>query len=118
MILRYMNKFFWNHVVNEKIVDVISQLLETKDIKLYGNQLLMKNPEVGSEIYWHQDSASWMDIFPRDLITAWTTLDDSTSEDGCLKFIPGSRKFGTLGLDSDSRERKMERFLPLLKFKQ
>ncbi len=112
------DQIFWNHVVNEKIVDVISQLLETKDIKLYGDQLFMKNPEVGSEIYWHQDSASWTDIFPRDLITAWTALDDSTLENGCLKFIPGSHRFGTLGLDSDSRERKMERFLPLLKFKQ
>ena len=46
------DQIFWNHVVNEKIVDVISQLLETEDIKLYGDQLFMKNPEVGSEIYF------------------------------------------------------------------
>ena len=109
---------FWKHVINEKIVDVVSQLLETNDIKLYGDQLFMKNPEVGSEIYWHQDSASWKDIFPKDLITAWTALDNATLENGCLKFIPGSHRFGTLGLDCDSREGKMEKFLPLLNFNQ
>lgn len=112
------DQIFWKHVINEKIVDIVSQLLETSDIKLYGDQLFMKNPEVGSEIYWHQDSASWKDIFPKDLITAWTALDNSTLENGCLKFIPGSHRFGTLGLDCDSREKKMEKFLPLLNFKQ
>ena len=112
------DQIFWKHVVNDKIVDVVAQLLETNDIKLYGDQLFMKNPEVGSEIYWHQDSASWKDIFPKDLITAWTALDNSNLENGCLKFIPGSHRFGTLGLDSDSREQKMEKFLPLLNFKQ
>ena len=112
------DQIFWKHVVNDKIVDVVAQLLETNDIKLYGDQLFMKNPEVGSEIYWHQDSASWKDIFPKDLITAWTALDNSNLENGCLKFIPGSHRFGTLGLDSDSREQKMEKFLPLLKFNQ
>lgn len=112
------DQIFWKHVVNDKIVDVVAQLLETNDIKLYGDQLFMKNPEVGSEIYWHQDSASWKDIFPKDLITAWTALDNSNLENGCLKFIPGSHRFGTLGLDNDSREQKMEKFLPLLDFKQ
>ena len=52
----------WEHIANPKIVDVVADLLGTDDIKLYGDQLFMKPPEVGSAQAWHQDSASWRDI--------------------------------------------------------
>ena len=101
---------FWKHVVNKKIVSIISELLITKDIKLYGDQLFMKPPKIGSEIYWHQDSASWKDIFPHDLITAWTAIDESKESNGCLQFIPGTHRIGILGNDSESRFDKMKKF--------
>ena len=51
----------WAHVVNPKVVDIIAELLGTDDIKMYGDQLFMKAPEVGTAQGWHQDSASWRD---------------------------------------------------------
>ena len=38
---------------------------------------------VGSAIPWHQDSYSWMEISPRDLISCWTSMDNATIENGC-----------------------------------
>ena len=61
-----------------------------------GDQLFMKAPTTGSAQAWHQDSASWRDIFPMDLVTAWTAIDDATLKNGCLHFIPGTHRWGML----------------------
>ena len=42
----------WSHVTNPKIVDVIADLLDTDDIKLYGDQLFMKAPKTGTAKGW------------------------------------------------------------------
>ncbi|MFP6645700.1 MAG: phytanoyl-CoA dioxygenase family protein [Candidatus Latescibacterota bacterium] len=73
----------WRHACHPRIVDIVASLLGTEDIKMYGDQLFMKAPETGTEQPWHQDSASWRDILPMDLVTAWTALDDATTENGC-----------------------------------
>ena len=86
----------WQHATNTKIVDIIADLLDTDDIKLYSDQLFMKAPETGSAQPWHQDSASWRDIFPMDLVSAWTAIDDATPENGCLEFAVGTHRWGVL----------------------
>eukprot|EP01048_Picozoa_sp_COSAG05_P015784 COSAG05_NODE_1945_length_3798_cov_3.151122_2_plen_254_part_00 len=79
----------FQHAANDKVVDVIADLLGTQDIKVFGDQLFMKNPHgVGSSIEWHQDSTSWSSIYPRDLVSAWTAIDHATEENGCLEFLP------------------------------
>ena len=85
----------WSHVTNPKVVDIIADLLGTDDIKMYADQFFMKAPKgVGSAQRWHQDSASWRDIFPMDLVSAWTALDHATEENGCLNFLPGTHRWG------------------------
>ena len=95
----------WDHVCNRKIVDIIADLLGTEDIKMYGDQLFMKAPETGTAQGWHQDSASWRDIFPMDLVSAWTAIDHATPENGCLNFIPGTHRWGMV------RKNRLEPFL-------
>ena len=63
---------------------------------MYGDQLFMKSPVTGTAQPWHQDSASWRDIFPMDLVTAWTAIDDATLDNGCLRFVPGTHRWGML----------------------
>ncbi len=86
----------WGHATNPKIVDIIADLLGTDDIKLYGDQLFMKPPEVGAEQPWHQDSASWHDIFPMDLVSSWTAIDEADHANGCLEFVPGTHRWGMM----------------------
>ena len=89
----------WSFVTHQKIADIAADLLATDDIKLYGDQLFMKAPVTGTAQGWHQDSASWRDIFPMDLVTAWTAIDDATPENGCLNFAPGTHRWGMIGGD-------------------
>ena len=115
--LAVYDKIFWNHVINEKILSIIVQLFKTKDVKLYGDQLFMKPPIIGSGIDWHQDSASWCDIFPMDLITAWTAIDESTIDNGCLQFIPGTHRMGVIGREGEDRIKRIKKFLPFINSK-
>jgi len=71
-----------DHARHPAIVDVIADLLDTDDIKLYADQLFMKPPAIGAAQPWHQDSKSFIDIYPMDLVTAWAAIDDSTLENG------------------------------------
>lgn len=94
--LAVFDPVMWQHVVNPAIVDIIGALLNTQDLKLYGDQLFMKAAETGSAQPWHQDSGSWRDIVPMDLVTAWTAIDESTLDNGCLHFAPGTHRWGML----------------------
>ena len=94
--LAVYDDLLWGHVTNPKLVDVIADLMGTDDIKLYGDQLFMKPPEIGAAQDWHQDSASWRDILPMDLVTAWTSIDHATTKNGCLNFAPGTHRWGML----------------------
>lgn len=84
------------HARNPKIGDVIADLFNSDDITLYGDQLFMKPPQHGSAQQWHQDSASFKNIFPMDLISAWTAIDDATIENGCLWMVPGSHRWAII----------------------
>lgn len=91
------DEIMWAHVCNPKIVNIVAGLLGTDDIKMYGDQLFMKAPDgVGTAQRWHQDSASWRDIFPKDLVTAWVAIDHATLENGCLNFVPGTHRWGMM----------------------
>jgi phytanoyl-CoA hydroxylase len=84
------------HARNSKIVDVIADLMGTDDITLYGDQLFMKPPRHGSAKEWHQDSASFKNIFPMNLISAWAAIDNVTIENGCLWMVPGSQRWAVI----------------------
>jgi len=84
------------HSLNAKILDVIADLLGTDDIALYGDQLFMKPAYHGSAKEWHQDSESFRNIFPMDLVSAWAAIDDATIANGCLWMVPGSQRWGVV----------------------
>ena len=53
-----------------------------------------KAPDRRTFVGWHQDTAyEWIDP-PK--IVAWLAVTESTEENGCLRFIPGSQEWGAL----------------------
>ena len=78
-----------------RILDVVTSLIGS-DVKIFLDQTLCKPPRVGSAKPPHQDSAYWTRIDPPALVTCWMALDDSTEENGCMRFIPGSHKNGVI----------------------
>ncbi len=90
------DEVMWKHATHPVIVDIVADLLGTDDIKLFSDQLFMKPPALGAAQPWHQDSASWRDIFPMDLVSAWTAIDHAMVENGCLNFAPGTHRWGMM----------------------
>lgn len=88
------NPFFMEIARHPKLVPVIEELLD-RPVRLYGSQLFAKPAEVGSVVPLHQDMPYWP-FAPHELLSCWIALDDSTIENGCVRFITGSHKLGVL----------------------
>lgn len=84
-------------VRSAKIVDIVAQLMGP-DIKLYYDQVFAKPPYARANRY-HQDSVFWSFFASNFQITCQLLLDDSTAENGCVRFIPGSHDFGLVDWD-------------------
>jgi hypothetical protein len=41
-------------------------------------------------VLWHQDGAYWK-LDPLEALTVWLAVDESTTENGCLRIIPGTQ---------------------------
>lgn len=59
----------------------------------YTDQVIMKNPQIGIETFFHQDGYYWRNAAPRT-VNCWIALDDASLENGCLRFMPSSFKWG------------------------
>jgi ectoine hydroxylase-related dioxygenase (phytanoyl-CoA dioxygenase family) len=65
------------------------------DPVLIGVELFGKPARVGTEVPYHQDNA-YFNLAPDDALTIWVALADSTVENGCVRYVEGSHKFGNL----------------------
>ena len=61
------------------------------DFALWNSSFFAKPAEHGHETPWHQDGEYWP-IRPLATCTVGVAVDESTSENGCLKVIPGSHR--------------------------
>jgi phytanoyl-CoA hydroxylase len=75
-----------------RLMEPVTDLLGP-DIKLFRDALMMKPPRHGSAKPYHQDSAYWA-IDPPALCSAWIALDDATLENGCMRVLAGSHRWG------------------------
>ena len=73
-----------------EILDLVSGLIG-EDIILWGCHIFCKPGGTGYETPWHQDGHYWP-IRPLATCTVWIALDHSTTENGCLRVIPGSHR--------------------------
>lgn len=79
------------YTLREKTVDVVSDLLGP-DVVFYTDQTFLKPPG-GSAIPAHQDNAYWNRFWVGDdKLSVWLALDDSTLDNGCTVFVPGTHK--------------------------
>ncbi len=57
------------------------------------DQLLAKQPGREDAVFgWHQDQAYWIETADRRTATCWLAVDDSTVDNGCMQFLPGSHR--------------------------
>ncbi len=80
-----------------------SQLLDGA-VRFWHDQLFCKPAHHGGVVAWHQDYSYWTRTQPIAHLSCWIGLDDSTRENGCVHYVPGSHRWNLLpitGLAND-----------------
>jgi hypothetical protein len=80
-------------------------------VRFWHDQLFVKPAHDGGIVAWHQDYSYWTRTTPMAHLTCWIGLDDSTTENGCVHYVPGSHKWSLLprGSLADDMEAIFER---------
>jgi hypothetical protein len=81
---------------NPAFVMAASQLLGNRAVRFWHDQLFCKPAHHGGVVAWHQDYSYWTRTGPVQHLTCWVALDDSTTENGCLYYVPKSHNWGLL----------------------
>lgn len=110
---------FHDALWNASVVVPAEQLLEGP-VRFWHDQLFCKPAEHGGVVAWHQDYSYWTRTTPMNHLTCWIALDDATTDNGCIQYIPGSHRWELLpitGLAGDMQaiegvlnEEQIERF--------
>ncbi len=72
-----------------------SQLLKGA-VRFWHDQIFYKPAHHGGVVIWHQDYSYWTRTQPMAHLSCWIGLDDSTKENGCVHYVPGSHKWNLL----------------------
>jgi len=81
---------FLNYARIPEILDMVEQVLGSH-FALWNSSFFAKPAVNGKATPWHQDGEYWP-IRPIATCTVWIAIDDATTDNGCLKLIPGSHK--------------------------
>jgi ectoine hydroxylase-related dioxygenase (phytanoyl-CoA dioxygenase family) len=65
-------------------------------VRFWHDQLFCKPARHGGVVAWHQDYSYWTRTTPLAHLTCWVGLDDSTRENGCVHYVPGSHRWPDL----------------------
>jgi ectoine hydroxylase-related dioxygenase (phytanoyl-CoA dioxygenase family) len=101
---------------NPAFVMAASQLLDDKPVRFWHDQLFCKPAKHGGVVAWHQDYSYWTRTIPMQHLTCWVGLDDATTDNGCLYYVPGSHNWGLL--DKPELAGDMEGLLEMLNEEQ
>lgn len=92
-------------------------------VRFWHDQLFCKPAFHGGVVSWHQDYSYWTRTRPLAHLSCWIGLDDSTRDNGCLHYVPGSHRWKLLpvtGLAGDMNaiqtvldEEQKRRFRPV-----
>src|SRR5262245_59075829 len=72
-----------------------AQLLEGP-VRFWHDQIFYKPAHHGGVVLWHQDYSYWTRTQPMAHLSCWIGLDDSTQENGCVHYVPGSQRWNLL----------------------
>ena len=65
-------------------------------IRFWHDQIFYKPAQHGGVVLWHQDYSYWTRTTPMAHLSCWIGLDDSTRENGCVHYVPGSHRWNLL----------------------
>jgi ectoine hydroxylase-related dioxygenase (phytanoyl-CoA dioxygenase family) len=80
-------------VFDPVIAGLARQLLGSAEVVLMEDGAVIKNPQVGKTLHWHQDYAYWPLATP-SAVTAWIALDRVNVENGAMQVAVRSHALG------------------------
>ncbi|XP_067661804.1 phytanoyl-CoA dioxygenase domain-containing protein 1-like isoform X2 [Haliotis asinina] len=93
--LHILNPVFRRVTFCDQIKDVL-RAVGMEEPMVCQSMYIFKQPGIGGEVVPHQDS-TFLHTTPLKLMGFWIALEDTTVDNGCLWFIPGSHKDGVAG---------------------
>ena len=88
------NRWFYDLAHTPAILDYVEDLLGA-NFHLWAAAFFIKFPHDESTVPWHQDARYWA-IDPRKTVTVWLAAFDTDKENGCMRVVPGSHRWGDL----------------------
>lgn len=73
-------------------------------VRFWHDQLFCKPAHHGGVVAWHQDYSYWTRTEPMAHLSCWIGLDDSTRENGCVHYVPGSHRWNLLPITGLAKE--------------
>ena len=85
----------WAHglVTRPSIVDAVASILGP-DVLCWCATFFAKPPHDPGYVGWHQDATYWGLDPTEKVVTVWLGLTESTPENGCMRYVPGSHREG------------------------
>ncbi|WP_245599888.1 phytanoyl-CoA dioxygenase family protein [Paenibacillus harenae] len=82
-------------LLSDEVLDLVEPIIGA-NIGLWSSHFICKEPLIGKQTPWHEDSAYWngrLDRFDK-IVTVWLAIDRSSKENGCMRVIPGTHNNG------------------------
>ncbi|GMW00444.1 MAG: hypothetical protein AMXMBFR84_15810 [Candidatus Hydrogenedentota bacterium] len=91
-----IDEAFHDVLFHPRITIPVSQLLGSPRVRFWHDQVFYKPARHPGVVAWHQDYSYWTRAVPQRHLTVWIALDDTTVENGCIHFVPGSHRWPLL----------------------
>ncbi|RMF13970.1 MAG: phytanoyl-CoA dioxygenase family protein [Alphaproteobacteria bacterium] len=82
-------------VFDSPLADIAAGMLGSREVRVFYDQLLVKEPGCRSETPWHQDVPYWP-ITGSQILSIWIPFDAATPETGVVEYIAGSHLWGRM----------------------
>jgi non-heme Fe2+,alpha-ketoglutarate-dependent halogenase len=86
LLMPWINELVRHPGVLDAVEDVLGP-----DILCWGGGFFYKRGNTDAFVSWHQDTWYWT-WEPKDAVTVWLALTESTEEMGCVRYLPGSHR--------------------------
>ncbi|OBZ12732.1 phytanoyl-CoA dioxygenase family protein [Bacillus sp. FJAT-26390] len=82
-------------LLSDEVLDMVEPLIGP-NIGLWSSHFICKEPLIGKQTPWHEDSAYWNGRLSNfdNIVTVWLAIDRSSKENGCMRVIPGTHNNG------------------------
>lgn len=81
-----------DYVMHSPAAEIARQLMRSRSVRYYFDQIFVKEPGTSQPTPWHQDVSYWP-VTGRQVCSVWLALDPVTRESSGLEYVAGSHRW-------------------------